>query len=154
MSGRHISGQDVGSLLSKTNISNAKNAPRNSSAGWVSTSSSGAVQTAEKSGKQTSCINVRQRLSNPAIFDIRPRGVMNSTHCTQDSSLELLPRSHGEARSCNRKKINARLAIDKTKEKTTTSCARARRRVPCGSVEYICLSVDGTLIPPRPEAPL
>lgn len=111
-----------------------KNAPRNSSAGWVSTSFSGAVQTAEKSGMQTSCINVRQRLSNPTIFDNRPRGVINSTHCTHDSSLELFPRSHGEARSCNRRKINARLAIDKTKEKTMASRARARRRVPCGSV--------------------
>ena len=128
--------------------------PRNSSAGWFSTSFRGAVQTAEKSGMQTSCINVRQRLSNPIILDIRPRGVMNSTHCTHDSSLELFPRSHGEARSCNRKKINARLAIDKTKEKKTTSRARARRRVPCGSVVQVCLIANGTLIPPRPESPL
>ncbi len=131
-----------------------KNAPRNSSAGWFSTSLRGAVQTAEKSGMQISCINMRQCLSNPTILDICPRGVMSTAHCPHDSSLELFPRSHGEARSCNRKKINARLAIDKMKEKKKTRRACARRRVPCGRVVYFCLSAVGTLIPPRPEAPL
>jgi len=111
----------------------SKHVPRNSSAGWFSTSSRGAVHTAEKSGLHMSCMNTRQRVSSPVTFAISPRGVMSSAHCAHDSSLQFFPRNHGEARNRNRMKMNAMPAIDNTNENAKVSHAHARRRDQRGS---------------------